>query len=368
MKTKKMYQAMGIKSGMVFLAVVSMLVFGSYEKAFASYNYFIMDDKAKDGRVCQTLYAGQTIEAGTVCIEMVDTSGDGYNDAMRVTYETAAGWQLTEAHLWIGDEISQMPQTRQGNPKIGNFPYNSGDITGATTYHFDDPICCLGFDCVMETKKFYIAAHASLRAVDANGNPTGQTETGWMDGDRFVIKGMWGTYFTTTVTCKTPQQTSPICETAFAYDPDNSTCFLDIDENGDDKGDFNRWGWTNKVQLGGASTSFIPIYAGAGQCDITKGTLVGQLKICVNGQTVQAGYLMTEGSPYTMNEIQTYIGKEILPRDKNNEFTVAPGQYSFINDELKAVTTASTRIFEFAAEVTEVYVVAHAVVCYPAPK
>lgn len=107
-----------------------------------------------------------------------------------------------------------------------------------------------------------------------------------------------------------------------------------------------------------------PIYAGAGQCDINKGLLVGYLQICVTGQKVKVGYFMNP--PYTMNEVHTYIGEEILPRDKNGEFTVAPGQYPYVNDELKAVTTAATREVEFSPDVEAVYVAAHAVVCYPA--
>ncbi|MGA1824192.1 MAG: hypothetical protein ACMUIP_05955 [bacterium] len=80
------------------------------------------------GVQCQALLAGQTIDAGLVCVEVVGTD-------LVVTYDTANGWELVETHLWVGDSLADMPQTKQGNPKIGNFPYNSGDITGATSYN-----------------------------------------------------------------------------------------------------------------------------------------------------------------------------------------------------------------------------------------
>jgi hypothetical protein len=77
------------------------------------------------GDTCTTLYAGQTIDAGTVC-----SSVNG--DNLDVTFTTTGGWELEEAHLWVGTKLSDMPQTKKGNPKIGNFPYNSGDISGST--------------------------------------------------------------------------------------------------------------------------------------------------------------------------------------------------------------------------------------------
>ena len=81
----------------------------------------------------ETLFAGQTIDAGTVSFEV--TGSD-----LVVTYSTTGGWELQEVHLWVGDDLSNMPQTRKGNPKIGNFPYASGDISGDTQYQISVPL------------------------------------------------------------------------------------------------------------------------------------------------------------------------------------------------------------------------------------
>mgnify|MGYP000529442543 CR=1 FL=1 len=54
---------------------------------------------------CTTLFAGQTIDAGSVCVS-VDS------DNLVVSYATTGGWQLTEAHLWVGDDLANMPRVR----------------------------------------------------------------------------------------------------------------------------------------------------------------------------------------------------------------------------------------------------------------
>ncbi|MGD9212048.1 MAG: hypothetical protein PVI90_14800, partial [Desulfobacteraceae bacterium] len=213
-----------------------------------------------DGVHCEILYAGQTVDVGAVCAEV---SGDD----LLVTYETSGGWQLEETHLWVGTDIADMPQTRQGNPKIGNFPYAFSDITGATLYSIAMPLTDIGFSCSTDSMNYFVSAHAALQKVDNNGNVI-QTETGWADGDRFVERGMWGTYFTISLTCDTTTiGTGDRCETAFVYgggtntiDSDITNSFLEIDEDGDGVGDFNRWGWSIGT-LGQGSYEF-DIYAG----------------------------------------------------------------------------------------------------------
>lgn len=318
----------------------------------------------------QDLLAGQTILAGTVSAQVIDTDNDTIGDTLQIIYTTTGGWELMETHLWVGDDLGDMPQTRQGNPKIGNFPYNSGDITGNTSYTVEVPLSVLGFSCPTADKDYFIAAHAALRKPDGSGGY--QTETGWADGDRFVERGAWGTFFTTTLTCDCDGGGTEVsgCETAFAvFDSDqdlipdsDSRCFLDIDEDEDEDGDFNRWGWSNIISSTG--THNLDIYAGAGQCDLTKGTYVGTLMVYYDGSIADVTYIMSEQNPttgldYTMDETHLNISNEILPRDVKGDFTVAPGQYESIHDELNGATV-DTHILN---ESGDIYVVAHAVVC-----
>lgn len=287
------------------------------------------------GEVCNTLVAGQNIDAGTVC-----TYVEG--DSLVVEYTTTGGWELTEAHLWVGTSLTDMPQTKKGNPKIGNFPYLSGDITGASLYRFDAPLAAFGGELCDLT--LHLAAHAALQLPDGLGGY--QTETGWGSGDRMVEKGSWATFFSVLLTCDgggggggTAQ-----CETAFAF---GDTRLWDIlDENGDPI--TMRWGWQVTLYPGDALVQ--PIYAGAGQNDVTKGTLVGDLYISYDGVKVRAEYVMFP--PFHLEETHLYVGLEPTP-------TAAPGQYGNQHD----LDAATGDLYWVAIDGSPVFAVAHAVVC-----
>lgn len=299
------------------------------------------------GTQCYTLFAGQTIEAGTVCATV-------NVDDLDITYTTTNGWTLSETHLWVGSSIADMPQTRKGSPIPGQFPYVSGDISGTTTYTSSVALDSIGFSCPGEDATFLVAAHASV-ARD-NGDGTTQTETGWSEGGPITARGNWATISSLTATCSCDDGSGgggDNCETAFSYAPD-ATCFLNIDEDGDGDPDFKRWGWTHGPLTEG--TYDYEIYAGAGQCNTNKGTYVGTLTVEYFGGSATVSYDMLSG--YTMDETHVYVGSNILPQDKGFN-TVAPGQYGSIND-LDAASTDSHTVTGLSGDV---YVVAHAVVC-----
>lgn len=300
-----------------------------------------------EGVQTQVLYAGQTIEAGAISVEVV-------GDALLVTYETTDGWELEEAHLWVGDDLADMPQTPTGNPKIGLFPYSSGDISGETTWSFEVPLEELGFSCPGDDATFHVAAHAALRKDDGSGGY--QTETGWADGDRLVDRGSWATAFETTLSCDcgVEEPTGGSCETVYAYGGDLATCFIDADFDGDGEDDgISRWGWSNDISAGGDHS--FEIYGGAGQCDLDKGTLVGTLEVEDHGDgSLTVTYTMDAG--YGLDETHLYVGDEPLPTGANGEPTVAPGQYP-MGEELEAAASAS-----YTVEAGD-FVVAHGVVC-----
>jgi len=302
------------------------------------------------GQYCTTLYAGQDIDAGNVCAEVVD---NGATEQLCITYTTTGGWELVEAHLWVGKALADMPQTRKGNPQVGQFPYHSGDITGQTTYTFCVDLSEFGGEDALCGEELLAAAHAVVRKD--NGDGTYQTETGWGDGDRMVERGNWATYFGIQFTCSTvPQPPGYSSETAFAYNCDEParTCFIGMDDGAG--GTFNRWGWTNGPL--GPGTYYFDIYAGAGRCDIDNGTLVGLLTVDYDGTEATVTY-STCGN-YTMTETHLYVGNEVLARDVNNEFTVAPGQYPDIHEDLENVQTDVHTV----SVTGDIYVVAHAVV------
>lgn len=126
----------------------------------------------------------------------------------------------------------------------------------------------------------------------------------------------------------------PSCETAFARGTNGNTCF--IGEG------FNRWGWSIGPLTEGAEETY-EVYAGAGQCDVEKGELVGTVDVSYVGGEVSVTYNIDDA--YEVSETHTYAGNTMFPLD-NGESTVAPGQY-YIEDNLSG----------------EIYVIAHAVVC-----
>lgn len=143
---------------------------------------------------CFTLLAGQTIEAGAVCVEVTDGS-------LVVSYGTTGGWTLDEVHLWVGSDVGSLPKNKSGNPVPGSFPYKSGSLgDGVTSYSFTIDLADLGFGCPGDDQGYVIAAHAAVRKLGEDGE-TYQTETGWSEGPRISPKGNWATTSPFTLTC-----------------------------------------------------------------------------------------------------------------------------------------------------------------------
>lgn len=128
-----------------------------------------------------TLFAGQTINAGTVSVT---------NDAdyIYVTYTTANGWYLTQTHLYVGD-CALIPVNNPGNPIPGQFPYSSTH-SYATTYTYQIPLTAIPAEVCG-----CIAAHAVVVRLNATGGVI-ETQTGWGNGTRINLSGgNWGMKF-----------------------------------------------------------------------------------------------------------------------------------------------------------------------------
>jgi hypothetical protein len=151
-----------------------------------------------------------------------------------------------------------------------------------------------------------------------------------------------GAYDLSNVTfCWNPEDIEYNFETAYAFGGDLARCFI---EDG-----FNQWGWTNGLIGYGAYTW--DLFAGAGQCDLSKGTLVGTVTVNYSADSFTVEYNVV--APYVLmnkdGEVEThvYAGSGMYPLN-NDTPTVAPGQY-YIEDPLTG----------------EIYVIAHAVVGIP---
>lgn len=291
-----------------------------------------------DGNACNPLIAGQNLTVGQVCVSV-----DGAN--LIVEYETSGNWYLSETQAWIGDTLATMPQTKTGNPKIGNFPWKAATIDLQDS-EFRIPLSSINARCGIN---FLLAAHAVVYRVE--GLNTVQAETAWSTGTRFVAKGNWGTYSSFRFDCS-PIVEDPVTstETAFAYGNGAATCFLDLG--------FNRWGWTNGPITEGTYTW--PIHAGAGQCDRNKGYYVGNLSISYSAGSLSV--IFTAFDSYDFNETHVYAGNNDLPVVKQGQKlveTVAPGQYTVTDTLADGTTRHSVTITGLSGPV---YVIAHAVV------
>ncbi len=145
------------------------------------------------------------------------------------------------------------------------------------------------------------------------------------------------------------------CNTAFAKgDNSKSTCFL---QDG-----FRRWGWSIGPLSPGEYT--FPIYAGAGRCDVEKGTLAGTLEVNFNesANTVDVSYVANNGFEFT--ETHLYIGNTTYPmlkKGKRVRATVAPGKYPYQHTNLVDRKNDDYNITDINEK--KIYIIAHAVTC-----
>lgn len=195
-----------------------------------------------------------------------------------------------------------------GKPSSGGALFTFGDFQRAIWYLVDDSNCvqCLYLGDWDETRVIELVA---LAEANGEGYAPGA-------GDKLAVILVPGNNLQSLMIPYTLEcEPEPKCETAFARDVDGANCFID---NG-----FSRWGWS--IEMSGPGTKTYDIYAGAGQCDISKGEMVGTVTISygVDG-TVSFDYDIKDG--YTVKETHEYAGKAMFPTKKGKS-TVAPGQF-----------------------------------------
>ena len=187
------------KTGLAALAVVAILALAWTAPAGATVQ--IAAGSTSD------LIAGQYIDVGDL-----DVAVDG--DNIKVTYSATGNWELSEAHLWVGTDILDMPQTKNGNPKIGKFPYAKEDINGPS-YSFTIPIESVEA-LLCDSDGTLFAAHAVVRQKDSRGKY--QTETAWGTGDGLFEGERWGSYFSVQFVCGDDDPYVPVTCTDFDSD------------------------------------------------------------------------------------------------------------------------------------------------------
>jgi len=336
------------------------IIISSLAASVGATEYCLANRSSTTGQVCFPLITGQHYNSGTVCVWI--TAVD-----LRVQYTlgpdpVGAVCTIVEAHLWVGLNLEDVPMTPSGNPIPGQFPYAVRSLN-QKTYTFVIPLTDIyghDFDPTAPCNDYiFIAAHSVVSCFYSATNVT-VTQTGWSQGGRFTDRGNWAMFSQIYVLCDEDCNNggggNATCDTAFARSPSASNCFLDLGMG------FERWGWTNGPIMPG--TYVFALYAGAAQCNIvTKGVLVGSVTVIYQTNTVAIQYSITVAD-FCIHETHAYAGSEILPKikkGKNYVYTVAPGQYPGVHEELDCVTSDSYTFSGFYGQ--SIYVVAHAVVC-----
>ena len=102
------------------------------------------------------------------------------------------------------------------------------------------------------------------------------------------------------------------------------------------------------------------LYAAAGQCDLSKGTKTGVVKVDYsNGQVTVTAELL---AGFVMNQAHLYVGEEPYPL-KNGRPTVANGQLGYTKDPLNGLTTVEFDPIDVSNYSAGVHVIFHAVTC-----
>jgi hypothetical protein len=136
-----------------------------------------------------TLYAAQTIDAGTVSVW-----NSRYN--LQIQTETSGEWLISEIQIFVGiDPVL----TRNGNPIPGKFPYKK-EYTNPTRIHmlvvdFEDD---MGFNWGLPWENMRVqnvAVHADLVQLDEQGEITAE-EGAWAFGPGEFEGDQWSWWFT----------------------------------------------------------------------------------------------------------------------------------------------------------------------------
>ena len=128
-------------------------------------------------------YCGEALSVNLIAgqneiIGEVKVANDG--EFLYVEFVADDPWVLIETHIAVYTNFEDIPQTKKGNPKIGQFAY---DIESY-----------IDLDCGWD--ELIIAAHAEVEKV-VDG-VTVQSETAWGEGDEFPGNS-WAMYFNFTV-------------------------------------------------------------------------------------------------------------------------------------------------------------------------
>ncbi len=130
--------------------------------------------------VTTSIMAGQSTNVGNIIVTNDETN-------VYVTYMTTGNYLVKKTHLYVG-ACGNIPVNNAGNPRIGQYPYQTQHGTGISSYTYTIPRSALPETCVC------VSAHAEVVAYNAAGTLV-FTQTGWGNGVQINDGGSWAMKF-----------------------------------------------------------------------------------------------------------------------------------------------------------------------------
>ncbi|MFV9689903.1 MAG: choice-of-anchor O protein [Desulfobacteria bacterium] len=182
MRTRKLYGVL------MFFVLAGSLAFATGNSCPDSAYAEVAHAYGGPGRLDTTLYAGQTIDAGTVSV------WNG-RENLKIRIEPSGEWSISEVHVFVG--TGEVP-TVNGNPIPGKFPYkkefSSPVLKDTTVVHLSDDMSFSWGEPWEDQRIQNIAVHVDLVMLDENGEVSAE-EGAWAFGPNEFEGSQWGWWF-----------------------------------------------------------------------------------------------------------------------------------------------------------------------------
>jgi len=322
---------------MLFLICISLFLLNSCEQDPAGEIQLKSMETAvpvilpEDSVMFVDLIGGQQFTVGQVAVSFDETN-------VYIAVHAGSNWYLKNIHLWIGNDVQNLPLSKPGNPQIGLFPNKVENLADASDYSFTIPWAALGGYNANCGATMYVALHADVQSA------TGQSgfEGAWASGAAINDHGSWATYFAFRPECAAAN-ISPCCN-AWAYGP---LAFGDAGFDG------SQGGWIYSLTNSGTFTT--PLYVQNPLSEAPFFIHVGNVNYGYNGTGLKVEYEMMGG--YSLSETHVYASAA-MPQSVN------PVMFDYTHP------VAGSKFDAYYIALKDgppVYVIAHAVVCSKLP-
>jgi len=102
-------------------------------------------------------------------------------DSLHILYSADGNWTLTETHMVVSETLEDIPTTKNGNPKVGHFPFKNEHNPPVSEFRYSLELDAWGFE---DAEELFIATHADVSLLTEGGSVE-REEGAWGNGERF---------------------------------------------------------------------------------------------------------------------------------------------------------------------------------------